>query len=302
MEKDKEVSRGVVFNIQKYSIHDGPGIRTTVFLKGCPLRCLWCQNPESHRKEPEILLFKDRCTLCGRCVAVCPNGASSLSDTSSMIDRSKCIGCGKCVEVCPNEARQLSGEYMTVDEVMEEVLKDVVFYKNSGGGVTLSGGDPIAQSGFALAILKRCKEAGLHTALETCGYARWSTMEKLLKYTDLVLFDIKHMDAARHREGTGKPNSIILRNARRIAKLKPLRVRVPLIPGFNDSAEHIRQLAKFVREKLGLVDIDLLPYNKLGEVKHERLDRERPHLETQNEEYVQELQAIIDLEMSIVAV
>lgn len=302
MKNNKEVYNGVVFNIQKYSIHDGPGIRTTVFLKGCPLRCYWCQNPESQKKEPEIILFKDRCTLCGRCVAVCPSGASSLSVASSIIDRSKCTGCGKCVEACPNDARQLVGKYMTVDEVVEEVLKDVKFYQNSGGGVTLSGGDPIAQLGFALAILKRCKEAGLHTALETCGYTRWSTMEKLLKYTDLVLFDIKHMDSKKHIEGTRTPNSIILKNAKRIAQLKPLKVRVPLIPGFNDSVEHISQLARFVRKELGFVDIELLPYNKLGEVKYDRLDKMRPQFEAQQEEYVQELKDIIDLEMSKVAV
>lgn len=295
MNNRNKVLKGVVFNIQRYSIHDGPGIRTTVFLKGCPLRCYWCQNPESQRKQPEVFLDKDKCTLCGQCVAVCPSEASSLSATSSIIDRSKCIGCGKCAEVCPNGARKLVGGYMTVDEVMEEVLKDVSFYKNSGGGVTLSGGDPVSQPRFALAILQSCKEAGLHTVLDTCGYARWVTIERLLKYTDLVLYDIKHMDAARHRGGTGRLNSIILENAKRIAKFKPMRVRVPLVPGFNDSAEEVRGIAHFVKKEIGLVDIDLHPYNKLGEAKYERLDKIRPHLETQNEEYVQKLREWKDL-------
>jgi pyruvate formate lyase activating enzyme len=291
-----KASQGIVFNIQRYSIHDGPGIRTTVFLKGCPLRCYWCQNPESQRKKPEILLFKEKCTLCGQCVTVCPAGASRLSAEGSVIDRSKCLGCGQCAEACPNEARKLAGACMTLDEVMEEVQKDASFYKNSGGGVTLSGGDPVAQPVFALAILQRCQEAGLHTALETSGYTRWTTMEKLLAYTDLVLFDIKHMDAAKHRQGTGRSNAIILENARRISQLKPLRIRVPLVPGFNDSAEAVREIASFVRDRLGFVDIDLLAYNKLGEVKYERLDKKAPRFDTQNDEYIQKLKGIVDSE------
>jgi pyruvate formate lyase activating enzyme len=296
-EQENEI-RGSVFNIQRYSIHDGPGIRTTVFLKGCPLRCFWCQNPESQRKEPEILLFEDNCTRCGRCVEACPSGASSLSDTASVIDRSKCTGCGKCAEVCPNEARKLTGAAMTVDEVMEEVMRDASFYKNSGGGVTLSGGDPIAQPEFALALLRSCKGAGLHTALDTTGFTGWETLEKLLEYTDLVLFDIKQIDDVKHREGTNVSNKSILENARRIAGLKPMRVRVPLIPGYNDSREEIRALARFVRSELGFVEIDLHPYNKLGEVKWERLDKEAEHFDTQADEYVQELKDIIASEMS----
>jgi len=287
-----KVKEGAVFNIQRYSIHDGPGIRTTVFLKGCSLRCFWCQNPESQAIRPELFFDKSKCTRCGRCVEVCPTGASSLSDKTSVIDRSICIGCGKCVEVCPNEARRLVGKYMTVDEVMQEVLKDRRFYENSGGGVTLSGGEPTTQLNFAVALLQRCKQQGLHTTLDTCGYAPWSTMEKLLKYTDLVLYDIKHMDPVKHRQGTGESNRIILENARRIAKRWPMRVRVPLIPGFNDSVDDVRAIARFVRTELGSVEIDLLPYNKFGEAKFERLDKERVFLERQTDEYEQTLDKI----------
>jgi len=288
-----ESTRGVIFNIQRYSIHDGPGIRTTVFLKGCPLECFWCQNPESQRKKPEVFLNKEKCTLCGQCVAICPTGASTLSAESSTIDRSKCIGCGKCVEACPNEARSLVGREATVDEVMQEVVRDRRFYENSGGGVTLGGGEPATQPEFALAILQRCKEEGLHTVLDTCGYAPWPIIEKLLEYTDLVLYDIKCMDAKKHHGATGKPNDIILENAKRIAKYKPMMVRVPMIPGFSDSAEEVRAIANFVKEELGSVDIDLLPYNKWGESKYERLDKTCFRLEEQTEEDIERLRAII---------
>ncbi len=290
--KDED-TKGVIFNIQRYSIHDGPGIRTTVFFKGCPLECFWCQNPESQRRKPEIFLNKEKCTLCGQCVAICPTGASTLSAESSTIDRSKCIGCGKCVEVCLNAARSLVGRYVTVDEIMQEVVRDRKFYENSGGGVTLGGGEPAAQPEFALAILQRCKEEGLHTVLDTCGYAPWPIMEKLLEYTDLVFFDIKCMGAKKHYGATGKSNDIILENAKRIAKYKPVSVRVPMIPGFNDSTEEVRAIANFAKTELGVMDIGLLHYNKWGESKYERLDKTCFHLEEQSEEDMERLRAIV---------
>ncbi len=286
--------KGIVFDIQRYSIHDGPGIRTTVFLKGCPLRCFWCQNPESQSKRLEVFLDKSKCTRCGKCVAVCSSGASTFGAESSVIDRSVCTGCGKCVEACPNRARRLVGKSMTTEEVMREVLRDVKFYNNAGGGVTLSGGEPTAQPAFAVSILKSSKESGLHTAIETCGYTRWSTMEKLLEYTDLVLYDIKHLDLAKHRTGTGKPNNpFILENAKKIASLKPMRVRVPLIPGFNDSSEDIRAIISFVKKELGSVEIDLLPYNYLAEGKYDMLDVPYVRLQAKDEAYVQGLRDIV---------
>lgn len=293
------MSKGVIFNIQRYSIHDGPGIRTTVFLKGCPLSCFWCQNPESQTKKPEIFLDKSKCILCGRCVAICPTGATRLLEESSAIDRGICTGCGKCAEVCPNEARKVTGKFMTVDEVVSEVLRDTKFYENSGGGVTLSGGDPLAQPDFALSIMQRCKDEGLHVTLDTCGYAPWPTMEKLLKYADLVLFDIKIMDATKHREATRKDNHVILMNARRIARLKPMRIRIPVIPGFNDSLEEVRKIAHFTKNELGLVEIDLLPYNKMGEVKYEYLDRSYIPLEAKDDSHMQALESVVSLEVGL---
>lgn len=287
------MEKGVIFNIQRYSIHDGPGIRTTVFLKGCPLKCFWCQNPESQVIKPEIFLDRKKCTLCGRCIVVCPTGATSLSKESLAIERSACTGCRKCVEVCPNEARRLVGRNVTVDEVIRHVLRDVRFYENSGGGVTLSGGEPTAQPHFALSILKKCKGAGLHTAFDTCGYVSWTMMKKLLDHTDLVLYDLKHMDPKKHYEATGKDNRLILRNVKRIAGHKPLRIRVPIIPGFNDTPGEIRAIAHFVKKALNSAPIDLLPYNRLGENKYELLERNYSPLQSQEDSHMKALESIL---------
>jgi len=247
--------------------------------------------------KPEVLLNKGNCTLCGSCVDMCVTGASSLSEKSAMIDRDKCLGCGKCVKVCQVHARVLAGKEMTVDEVMDEVLRDKAMYDNSQGGVTLSGGDPTMQPEFALQLLRKSKEEGLHTVIETCGYTTWSTLKNLLDYTDLVLFDIKCLDPIRHLNATGKENTPILDNAKKLSREKNMRVRVPLIPGFNDSIKDIKAMLNFVTVELGLTgsDIDLLCYNKLGEAKYERLDREnaRPNMEPQTEQYIETLKAII---------
>jgi len=285
--------KGVIFNIQRYSIHDGPGIRTTVFLKGCQLRCFWCQNPESQKRRPEILFSKEHCTLCARCVSACPTGAGFLLDAHSAIDREKCDGCGECVKICPNDARTLTGKIWPVGEIIQTVIRDKKFYENSGGGVTLSGGDPLSQPEFALAILQSCKEAGLHTVIETCGYASWPSMEKLLDYTDLVLYDIKCIDPAKHKKATGKSNERILENAKRVALLKSLRVRVPMIPGFNDSPEDVKAIVKFVKKEMGPIEIDLLPYNSLGESKYERLDRPVITLKSKDEDHIEALKKLV---------
>jgi pyruvate formate lyase activating enzyme len=294
MKKSKpgKAMNGMIFNIQRYSIHDGPGIRTTVFLKGCPLACFWCQNPESQALEPEILFERTRCTACGQCVIACPSGSNALIDKAVKIDRNKCTGCGECVAVCPNQSRRLAGREATVDEVIEEVLRDRKFYESSGGGVTLSGGEPSLQADFALELLRRFKKEGLHTALDTCGYVSWKTLRTLLDYTDLVLFDIKCLDAARHSKATGKPNELIVENVRKIAGSGETWIRIPLVPGFNDSEEEVRAILTFIKRELGLTKIDLHRYNPLGEEKYARLDRPCAHLTPQPEEYAEKLREI----------
>ena len=267
--------RGWVFNIQRYSIQDGPGIRTTVFLKGCPLKCSWCSNPESQAMHPELLYFDTKCTGCLRCLEVCPNGANSLSSNGKiLIDRSLCKACGVCVDECFSEARVISGKLMTVDEVVDVVNKDSLFYRNSNGGVTFSGGESTYQPNFLLDLLKGSQKKGFHTCLDTCAYIQWIILEDILEYVDLVLLDIKHMDPEKHKEITGVDNRLILENVKRIVDLgKEMIIRVPLLPGENDSKENINALGNFVSE-LSLKRVDLLPYHKLGVKKYERLGME----------------------------
>jgi len=283
---------GMVFNIQRYSIHDGPGIRTTVFLKGCPLSCFWCQNPESQASDPEILFDSQKCRLCGACIAVCPAGANQIIQNRVRIDRSRCAHCGRCVEICPAGARRMAGKRMTVGEVMDEAVRDARFYKNSGGGITLSGGEPLAQPAFAFALLERCKQEDFHTALETCGYASWKTIEKLLPLIDLVLFDIKHPDSGAHRRAVGKDNRRILENARKIAALKPMWVRVPLIPGFNDSAEIVGRIARLVARELNGARLEILPYNPMGEAKYHLLDKRCLSMPIQSDAVLEKLNSV----------
>jgi pyruvate formate lyase activating enzyme len=269
------VTAGIIFNIQRFSIHDGPGIRSTVFFKGCSLLCFWCHNPEGRRAKPEIQFFPDRCIGCAECARVCEHEGHTLRDGSHVYDHEQCVVCGRCADGCFAGALQLTGTKVTVDEVMAEVLRDRPFYASSGGGVTLSGGEPLLQPDFARAILARCRAEGIHTAIETAANCRWRQLEMLLPVTDLVLMDIKHMDAAKHRAVTGVSNARILANARRLAQSRvPLHLRTPVIPTVNDTPDEIRAIAMFVRElqhlraahdpDSPLPALELLPFHRLA--------------------------------------
>lgn len=275
MDKDEE-TRGVIFNIQTYSIHDGPGIRTTVFIKGCPLKCVWCQNPESQSAAPQLFFNSETCVGCGKCLQVCPEGAIRLDEGRSWTNRDVCRGAGKCAEVCPNEARNIAGRHVTAGEVFKEVMKDKIFYEKSGGGVTLGGGEPLASPEFTTSLLKLYKKAGIHTALDTCGYAKWEMMKQILQYVDLVLYDLKHMDPAAHQLYTGVSNDLILGNAGRICQELhiPVLARIPVIPGYNDSMNNIKATGRFIAAEMGTsTEVHLLPYHKLGEMKYHRLEK-----------------------------
>ena len=263
---------GYVFDIQRFSLKDGPGIRTLVFLKGCPLRCAWCDNPESQSLSPEIGEFPERCIGCGSCINVCPERA--ITEDNWQINRSLCTNCGKCAEVCPSGARKISGERKSVEDIVEEVEKDRLFYENSGGGVTLSGGEPLMQPAFSREILRICKKRGIHTAMETCGHAPWSEFEKILSFLDLVLFDIKHTNSEKHKEATGESNQLIFENFTHLAHLKtPVIIRIPLIPGYNDAIENVGSMIKLLEAYRRLRKIDLLLYHELGANKYKRFGK-----------------------------
>lgn len=257
---------GIVFNIQKYSIHDGPGIRTTVFLKGCPLSCIWCHNPESQAFGPELMLYKKRCIGCGKCAEACKYGALS--------DRSKCTSCGSCAEVCCSKARELAGRMMTAAEVMTHIDKDAIFYDESGGGVTFSGGEPLSQPEFLLELLRQCKEREYHTALDTSGYGAAETVKAVSGMTDLFLYDLKLMDEEKHLRYTGVSNKLILENLKLISRLgNRIYIRIPLMPGINDDEGNIRETAELVRSTPGVEQVNLLPYHDIAADKYGRLGR-----------------------------
>jgi len=272
--KNNNGRRGEIFNIQRYSIHDGPGIRTTVFIKGCPLKCRWCSNPESQNLFPELFFREKKCNKCGKCLAACSQAAIIMSKDDITIDRQRCDRCMKCVEACLPQAITCTGESKTVQEVIDEASKDEMFYWNSDGGVTLSGGEPLSQPEFALSLLKICKEKSFHTALDTCGYAPWPVLEKILDYTDLVLYDIKHINPAQHLAGTGFDNKLIIDNLKRTAeKKKRLWIRIPIIPGYNDSEEHMKDLADFLAH-ISVEKVSLLGFHEWGRNKYESLGRD----------------------------
>lgn len=262
---------GVVFNIQRYSIHDGPGIRTTIFFKGCPLNCWWCHNPESQSIKKQIMYFENRCILCGECTRVCPEKAILINKESISYDREKCRLCGKCIDKCLQNARELSGNIYTVDELFNEIEKDFIFYEQSKGGVTFSGGEPLCQIDFLEGILKKCVDNGIHTTLDTSLYSPWTTIDRILNYTDLFLVDIKHMDSITHKKYTGVENHLILENIKKLSmEGKKIYIRFPVIPGINDEIKNLESMRDFIKD-LNITQINLLPYHKMGMDKYKRI-------------------------------
>ena len=258
--------RGIIFNIMRYSIEDGPGIRTTVFFKGCPLSCTWCHNPESQAPVRELIFRQDRCLACNACLDCCPV-AGRAED---------CRLCGRCQEVCPAAAREILGRELTVSEVMAQIEKDRLFYEESGGGVTFSGGEPLFQADFLLALLKACADKSLHRTVDTCGYSPYSTVRAVAQLTDLFLYDLKLMDSAAHKYYTGVHNEGILANLRRLAFDHPnVLVRVPIIPGITDSEANLQTMATFLRP-LPIRRLEILPYHNTGLAKYLLLGRSCP--------------------------
>lgn len=263
---------GTIFDIQRFSLHDGAGIRTLVFMKGCPLHCCWCCNPESQSTVPELMLFPSRCIDCGSCREACPNAAVAPDQAGVLVtERSRCQVCGRCVEACPADARALRGRSVSVEEVLREVERDQVFYRTSGGGVTISGGEPLLQAAFVAQLLRACRRQGISTAIETCGHAPWEDFALVLVHTDSVLFDIKHVDTIAHRRLTGVGNELILANLCQVVESGAhVLLRLPLVPGCNADAGTVRAVASLAR-KLGISELHLLPYHRLGESKYQAL-------------------------------
>jgi pyruvate formate lyase activating enzyme len=269
--------RPLVLGIMRMTIHNGPGFRTLVLFKGGPLRCLWCSTPEGQNPDPEIALYPEKCTRCGSCVSVCPLIAISLTGETVCLNRSLCNICGKCVEVCYPGAIEVLGQAMTVGDLLREVKKDAVLYKHSGGGVTISGGEPLQEVEFVENFLRACQEEAISVGVDTCGHVPWENIERVLPYVDFFLWDIKHIDPEKHREMTGVYNKLILSNVRAVSERGiPLYIRIPLIPGYTDSEENIRGICELVRSLGSTVRVDLLPMHHLGKARYESLNRPYP--------------------------
>jgi pyruvate formate lyase activating enzyme len=262
------IVQGVVFNIMRYSVADGPGLRTTVFFKGCPLRCAWCHNPESQYTRPQHIFRIDRCLGCEDCLDACPQKAITLEHGGFRLDESECIWCGECVDACPSQAREIKGRTMTVNQVIAEIMKDLPFFEQSGGGVTISGGEPLMQPEFLEALLKECKEQEIHTALDTSGCSKYTVIERVAPFVDLFLYDLKTMNPKVHREMVGVDNQGILDNlARLIRDGNQVMVRMPLIPGVNDSPDDLEKATEFLRGLKSRPAVELLPYHATAKEK-----------------------------------
>ncbi|MFH1008795.1 MAG: glycyl-radical enzyme activating protein [Candidatus Latescibacterota bacterium] len=272
------IPKGVIFDIKKFAVHDGPGIRTTVFMKGCPLRCAWCHNPESWKGEPEILFYEQPCIGCGKCFEACPSGALRMEEGKRVYRRDRCEHCYACVNICYAEATVKCGREVTVAEVLTEVEKDRPFYENSGGGMTVSGGEPMMQAPFVFALMEQAKSAGLHTALDTSGCIQWDVLKRFLKVTDLFLYDLKLVDETRHRAYTGVSNRRILANLRQLSRAgASLLIRMPVVPGYTDGLADVAAAGEFLSSLDGdRIRVQLLPYHRLAEGKYDQLESVYP--------------------------
>ena len=278
--KDAASEKGIIFNIQRFSLHDGPGIRDLVFLKGCPLRCQWCSNPESQNPQAEVAYNPNRCIglqKCGLCSQTCPKEAIQQNQQGEIIiDRNLCDDCGRCAQVCPADALKVFGTSMTVTEVIKVAEEDGSFYSRSGGGVTVSGGEPLMQPAFVEKLLAQCRKDGISTAIETCGYGNFDDLANICLHADVIFFDLKCMDSQKHKKYTGVSNQIIKENLLKLAEKfpdKPVIVRTPLIPGVNDTVEDIEKIVQFIKGMPNLKEYELLPYHRLGEPKYSQLGR-----------------------------
>lgn len=263
--------KGTIFDFKQFSINDGPGTRTTVFFKGCPLSCLWCHNPESRSSVPQLIYYRDKCIGCQFCVKVCPVKAIEVDGLGVAVDMSSCTVCGNCVKVCPSEALEVAGISYAVEDVMDIVMKDALFYEDSGGGVTFSGGEPLQQKVFLRELLCKCQETEIHTAVDTTGFVPLEDLKYILPMTDLFLYDIKHMNSEKHKEMSGVPNELILGNLKALSEAGAnISIRIPVIPGINDG-DNLVETAEFVATLNGVVSVDLLPYHNIMMGKYERL-------------------------------
>lgn len=287
-------STGRVLKIHRMARHDGPGIRTLVCMQGCPLRCAWCSTPESQSRRPELMVFEENCRHCDRCVQACPRGAISRG---AVVDRARCDGCGHCAKACIFGALQLPGQVMDVDQLFAEIAQDSHAYRHSSGGVTIGGGELTLQADFVARVLARCRRVFIHTAIETCGFTRWEKLEKLLPHVQLLYFDLKHMDDTVHRQITGVSNRVILANAAKAARHGPMIIRIPVVPGLNDSAANIEATARFAAG-LGanIRRVELLPYHNLGASSYRRLGRDYAleSLVPQTAERTAELKSLVE--------
>lgn len=288
----------LVSQIEKFAIHDGPGIRTVVFLKGCPMHCRWCSNPETQCFLPEMELNREKCVLCGKCIEACPNGAITIKQGGKITnDRNNCTNCGNCISSCIYYARKMIGKTYTTQELLKECLKDYVAYKRSGGGITVSGGEATSQAKGLVEFLAKCKQHRLHTAIESAACADWTVMDEVSNYLDLMMIDIKHMDSKIHEKFTGIPNEKILSNITGLSKKGiPIVLSLPLIPGVNDDKDNIIRTAEFAAGLDNIRRIRVLPYHRLGLPKYQSLDREyeMAEVEPQSKEFVEEIKTIIE--------